>query len=58
MIYGRYKHRKGIGEKLLSFPIDKLKRLSQTVTERIRVSYPLAKLEKWDAIGIDLTSEM
>lgn len=32
-IHERYKHRKGVGEKLLSFPIDELKRLSQRVTE-------------------------
>jgi len=33
-----YKHRKGIGEKLLSFPIARLRELSATIDEKERVS--------------------
>ncbi len=38
MIYDRYKHRKGIGKKLLSFPIGELRRLSETVPDSERIA--------------------
>ena len=37
IIYEHYKHRKGIGETLLSFPVDELKRLSEMVPESERI---------------------
>lgn len=37
IIYEDYKHRKGIGEKLLSFPIYRLKELSESVTDSERI---------------------
>ncbi|MGB3633407.1 MAG: hypothetical protein WA982_05165 [Rubrobacteraceae bacterium] len=39
VIYERYKHRKGIGEKSLAFPINELKRLSKLVpkVEKVRL---------------------
>jgi hypothetical protein len=37
IIYQHYKHRKGIGETLLSFPVNKLKRLSEMVPESERI---------------------
>ena len=37
IIYERYKHRKGIGETLLSFPVDELKRLSSRIPESERI---------------------
>ena len=36
-IYNRYSHRKGVGVKLLSFPIRELKRLSKEVSELERI---------------------
>jgi hypothetical protein len=37
IIYEHYKHRKGIGEKQLSFPVKKLKKLSGMVPESERI---------------------
>jgi hypothetical protein len=37
IIYERYKHRKGIGETLLSFPVDELKKLSSRIPESERI---------------------
>jgi len=37
IIYDRYRRRKGIGVELLSFPIDELHKLSQTVATRYRM---------------------
>jgi hypothetical protein len=37
IIFERYRHRKGIGETLLSFPIDELKKLSGMVPESERI---------------------
>ncbi len=37
VIADAYKHRKGIGEKLLSFPIAQLRELSETVDDKNRV---------------------
>ena len=37
IIYERYKHRKGIGETLLSFPVDQLKRLSSRIPQSERI---------------------
>lgn len=37
IIYERYKHRKGIGATLLSFPVTELKRLSEMVPESERI---------------------
>lgn len=37
IIYENYQHRKGIGEILLSFPINELKRLSESVPDSERI---------------------
>jgi hypothetical protein len=37
LIFDRYKHRAGIGEKLLSFPVSELKKLNSEVSESSRV---------------------
>lgn len=37
LIYSRFSHRKGIGEKLLSFPVKELKLLSSSVPEEQRI---------------------
>ena len=37
IIYQNYQHRKGIGERLLSFPINELKRLSELVPDLERI---------------------
>ena len=37
IIFERYKHRKGIGEELLSFPLNELKRLSDNVPESEKI---------------------
>jgi hypothetical protein len=51
LIYERYRHRKGIGARLLSFPISELRRLSAGVVPKERIpKRSLKKQERGDSM--------